>query len=1078
MDHNKKKFIKEEIDAVKHSPWGFFVKKWRLTMVALIAIAIGGVLSLVSMPLESDPEVKIPIGMVTTVFPGASPSDVEELVTDKLETQLKTLDDLKLLTSSSSEGISSVVVEFEASADVTESIRQLRDKVDDAISDFPTEANDPFITEIRTNDLPIITFSLLGNLTPSEFEDFGEKLQDELEGVRGVSKAVISGIEDKEMQVLIDIKALEGFKLTLNEIAQATARNHLDFPMGNILTQGFYYQASLKGQLKDEEDLKNLPIANRNGQNIYLKDIAEVREVFGEKNSITKIYQSATGVYRPSVTLQVFKKTGASIIDMTDDAKEAVEKFQRDVLPPSTEILITGDNSAFIREDIGTLGRSGIQVVTIIFILLFVALGLKEAVLAALSIPFIFFISFIVLYLTGETFNFLVLFSLIISIGLIVDTSIIMMEGVHENLKDKKLDATDSALLAIKTYKAPLISSTLTTISAFVPMALMPGIMGQYMSHIPRTVTVTLFASLFVATFLLPGMAAHLFRNFKHEDIKPALLDRFMIPFQKWYGKKIHGILESKRKRRTWVIGMVVTSLIAISFPFVGIMQVQMFPKWDGDYFTVEIEGPLGSTLEDTLKIAEELEQYIPDLPEIDNFVTIVGGGALAITSEGPGVGIGGATSSNKASITVNLVEKKHRKFKAYAISDIYRQKTEHVQGAKIKINDLQTGPPVGADVEVRITGENLQELEDFAMIVKGELEQVEGARDEDIDVDHGTGEFHFNVKREQLEFYNLSVVQLATELRSAVFGSNSVEIIKSGEEIPIIVRLDFRDEACTSNQINQLLSKRDKVTICNLNPKNIDQIKRLLIATPKGQVPLSELVEVSLEPTITTIRHRDTDKVVNVKANAEQGYLAEDIRQSLEDRLSEIELPRGMTLEFGGEFQEMTESFNSLFSAMYVGLILISFILVLQFNSFRQPLIIIFTLPLAMIGVFFGLTAIGHNFSFPAFIGIIALMGVVVNDAIVLIDRINNNIRAGMKKVEAIVQSGKERLQPIFLTTITTATGVLPLVWAGSFWVDMAWAIFFGIIFATTLTLVMVPIFYNALESGKELEAIKHAED
>ncbi len=1071
------KFIQSQIDSVKHSPWGFFVKKWRLAMVALIAIAIGGFLSLVSMPLESDPEVEIPIGLVSVSFPGATPSDVEELVTDKMETHLKTLDNLKLLTSSSSDSFSSIVVEFEASADLTDSIRQLRDKVENAKTDLPEEANDPTVSEIRTNDIPIITFSLLGNLTPNEFESFADELEEKLEGIHGVSKAVVSGIENKEMQVLIDIKALEGYKLSLGEVTQAIQRNHVDFPMGNVLIKDFYYQTSLKGQLENADDLLNLPITNREGRNIYLKDIAEVREVFGKKNSITKIYQESTGTFRPSVTIQVFKKTGASIIEMTDEAKEVVEKFEREVLPPSTEILTTGDNSVFIREDIQTLCKSGIQVIAIIFILLFVALGTKEAILAALGIPFIFFISFIALYLTGETFNFLVLFSLIISLGLIVDTSIIMMEGVHENLRDKKLNSTDSALLAIRTYKTPLISSTFTTISAFIPMALMPGIMGEYMSHIPRTVTITLFASLFVATFLLPGMAAHLFRNFKHEESKPPLLDRFMTPLRKWYGEKITNILHSKTKRRTWVIGMILTSIVAVSFPFVGIMKVQMFPKWDGDYFTVEIDGPLGSKLEDTLAIAEELEKYIVELPELDNFVTIAGGGALAITSGHDGGGVGGTTSSNKASITVNLLEKKQRTLKAYEISEMFRQQVKHVQGAKITINDLQTGPPTGADVEVRITGDNFEELEGFAKVVENELRQVEGARDEDIDVQHGTGEFHFNIKREQLEFYKLSVIQLATELRTAVYGSNSVKIIKSGDETPIVVRLDFRDESCTNDKMNQLLSKRDQLTLCDLNPKNIDQIKRLLITTQKGQVPLSELVEVSLEPTITTIRHRDTDTVVNVKAYAETGYLAEDIRRDLQDRLDNVKIPDGITLDFGGEFQEMQESFNSLFSAMYVGLILIIFILVLQFNSFRQPLIIIFTLPLAFIGVFFGMAAIGRNFSFPAFIGVVALMGVVVNDAIILIDRINNNIRAGRKKVEAIIQSGKERLQPIFLTTITTATGVLPLVWAGSFWVDMAWAIFFGIIFATVLTLVMVPIFYNALESGKELEMIKEDE-
>lgn len=1068
--------LKKQIDSVRHSPWGFLVERWRLTLVALIAIVFAGIIGLVSMPLESDPEVKIPIGLVTVPFPGASPSDVEELVTDKMETELKTLDNIKLLTSTSSEGISSLVVEFEASADITESIRKLRDKVSEAKSSLPTEAEDPIVTEIRTNDVPIITFSLIGNLTPFEFKTYGEDLQDKLEGIYGVSKATLSGIEDKEVQVLVDVNALEGYKLSLSQVVNAIQTNHVDFPIGNILTQGFYYQISLKGQLETAEDIQNLPIANRNGRNIFLKDVATVREVFSERRTITRNYDVDSKEYRSSITLQVFKKTGANLIEIDDAAKAEVERYKEENLPPSVDVRITGDNSEFVREDIGTLSQSGLQSITMIFFLLFIALGAKEAILAAISIPLIFFISFLTLYLSGETFNFLVLFSLILSVGLIVDTSIVMMEGVHDNLKNKKMKSSDAAYMAIRMYRNPLIASTLTTISAFIPMALMPGIIGQYMSHIPRTVTITLAASLIVATIILPGMASHLFRNYDPKKTKEPLMSRFMKPAQNWYEKKIRHVLESKMKRRLWVFGMIMASFAAISLPFIGVMKIQMWPKWDGDYFTVSIEGPAGSTLEDTLKLTESVEKKIEGLPELDNFVTIVGGNAIAITSDGPGASLGGATSFNRASITVNLLKKKFRTMKAFEVSEILRNDVRSITGATITVEDLQTGPPSGSDVEVRLTGKNNANLQTAAKIVENELASIEGARDTDSDVERGTGEFHFNLKRDRLEFYGISALQVASELRTAVFGNSSVKIIKEGDETPIVVRLDFRDPACSGDPKNILLERRDQVTLCRINPENIDQLNRLLINTPKGQVPVSELISVSINPSISTIRHRDSERIVNVRAYAKEGFIAEDIRQSLQEKISGTDLPDGVTVDFGGEFEEQQESFNSLWKAMYVGLILIVFILVLQFNSFRQPFIIIFTLPLALIGVFFGLAAVGRNFSFPGFIGIVALMGVVVNDAIVLIDQINNNVRDGMKKVAAITQAGKDRLQPIFLTTITTATGVLPLVFASSFWTDLALSIFFGILFATVLTLVMVPIFYNALENKKELDEVMHS--
>lgn len=1077
MSIRKKEVIEQHLEEIRHSPWAFFVNKWRLTLVMLIAIIAGGLIGLTSMPLESDPEIEIPIGVVTTVFPGASPADVEELVTDKLETELNTLDDLKLLTSTSSEGISSIVVEFEASADVTESIRTLRDQVSDTRPKLPEEAEDPIVSEVRSNDYPIITFSLIGNLTPAEFEEFGEDLQEELESIQGVSQVFLSGIQQKQMQVLIDIQALEGLSLSVGEVVQAIQANHVDFPIGSILTQDFFYQASLKGQLESEEDLLNLPIKSREGRNIFLKDIAEVREVFGERSTITKIYQTEDDTIRSSVNLQVFKKTGGNIIDIADTAKEVVEAFRKENLPPSMSVLVTGDNSSFVRQDVNTLGVSGLQVIFLIFILLFIALGLKEAVLAGMSIPFIFFVSFAILFLSGSSINFLVLFSLILAVGLIVDTAIIMMEGVHENLKDKKLGAHESALLAIYTYRKPLISSTLTTISAFIPMALIPGVVGQFMAFIPRTITITLIASLFVSLLLLPAVAARIFKNIDHGKLKPALIDRFMNPARSWYEKMIRSVLSSKRKRRSIVAGMILTSMIAISFPFVGIMKIQMWPKWDGDYFIVEIEGPLNSKLEDTFAIAEKMDPMIQSLPEVINYVTIAGGTGLGFTDEDFGASLGGSAPAHRASITINLVPNQEREYKAFEISEMLRKQVKSITEARIEVKDIQTGPPQGAGVEVRLIGDDLDDLETYSDVVARELKQVEGARDVDQDIRHGAGEFEFTLKRDQLEFYGLSASQLATELRSAVFGSDFIKIVKNGEETPIVVRLDFREEACKADPMTQLLEKRDDLTLCNLNPKNLDQIKRLLINTPKGQVPLSELVDASLGASITSIRHRDTDRIASVRAFESEGFLAEDIRQRLQERLINSPAPEGVRVEFGGEFQEAQENFNSLFTAMYVGLILITIILVLQFNSFRQPFIILFTLPLALIGVFFGLTLIGRNFSFPGFIGIVALMGIVVNDAIVLIDRINNNIRAGMKKLDAIVQSGKERLQPIFLTTVTTAIGILPLVWASSFWADLALAIFFGIIFATVLTLVMVPIFYNALESGKELEVIKDDE-
>ncbi|QQR83037.1 efflux RND transporter permease subunit [Candidatus Peregrinibacteria bacterium] len=393
---------KAQIDSVRHSFWAFFINNWRVTLVVLFGLIVGGYFGLTLLPQESDPEVKIPIGTVTTIYPGASPADVEELITDKIERRLKSLDHLKRITSSSLEGVSSIVVEFEASADLDQSIRELRDEVDLVKSDLPEDVEDPAVLQIRASDVPIVTLSLVGNFPPESFKIWGEELEDRIESINGVSKVNLSGVEQKEMQVLINVQKLEGYGFSLNQVVNAIQSHHIDFPIGNILTDKLYYQASLKGQMKTARELMDLPIANVSGSNVYLRDVAEVREVFKESTNKTRLYQADTQTYKQSITLQVYKKTGANIIEVVEAAKAEAFAYQKEALPPSTDILVTGDNSEFIREDLTTLSRSGLQSVLIIFFTLFFALGLKEGLLAALSIPLIFLITFLVLLLVGK----------------------------------------------------------------------------------------------------------------------------------------------------------------------------------------------------------------------------------------------------------------------------------------------------------------------------------------------------------------------------------------------------------------------------------------------------------------------------------------------------------------------------------------------------------------------------------------------------------------------------------------------------------------------------------------------------
>lgn len=1048
--------------------WSFFVNNWRVTMLAIGSITVVGIASLVGLPIESDPEVKIPIAVVSTAYPGASPADIENLVTDKLEEKLINLDNLESITSSSTEGLSSITIEFDAKADLTESIRDLRDEVDNAKSSLPEDASDPMVLEISLSDAPIITVSLLANLPPDDLKLYGEALQDMLEGISGVSEVVLSGLEQEEMQVLVDIQKLEGYGLSLSGIVNTISANHIDFPIGNILTDGYYYQASIKGQFDTADELLNLPIANRNNQNIFLRDVAHVREAFAETSSTASIYTHADKQYNDSVTLQVKKKTGANITELTGKIKSEVEKYKSEELPPNVNILVTNDESERIQEDIETLGRSAVQTMLIIFAVLFLAIGVKEALLVGFAIPLIFLLAFTGLSAAGETLNTLVLFSLILSLGLIVDTSIVIMEGVYEHIKEDGMKGHDAALAAIKTYRSPLIAGTLTTVSVFFPMMMMTGIMGEFIKHIPITIVITLLSSLFIAIFLLSAVSARVFKNHDHEKQKAKkhkpYLSYLVDPLRTWYVEKIRIVLNSKVKSRTWVFGMIIAFALSMMLPISGMLKIQMFPQVDMGYFTVNIELPAGASLQDTTKVAEKIGVLVETLPELDNFITIVGQAGAASSSRIKTGGSAGGSSSNLANITINLTAKESRDLKSYEIAPFLRTKVATITDAKVELRELASGPPSGAPVEVRIKGDDIDLLNATANIVINNIESIPGARDVTSDTDTGTGEFHFTLKRDQLNYYGVSATAVAMELRTAVYGNDSVKIVRGGEETPITISLDFRTEECKNNDQIQLLEIRDRKTICQNDPQDISQIKNLQIPTPKGLIPVSELAEIELKPAITTIRHNQTDRVVTVSGYTEGDVLPVEIMEAFEEKAKNIDLPVGVTLQIGGEQEDTMESFQSLGVAMIFGIFMIIIILVLQFDSYKQPLIILMTLPLSLIGVFVGLTLLGRNFSFPGFIGIVALAGVVVNDAIVLIDRINQNVRNGMPKAEAVVLSGGERLQPIILTTITTAAGVLPLAFSNEMWGDLAWTIAIGITCATILTLVMVPIFYNAI--------------
>ncbi len=1025
----------------------FFVNRWRVTYLLIISSIIFGAVSLADLPQESEPEVEIPMAVVTVSYPGAAPSDMENLVTRKVEDKIDTLDNIEEITSNTRLGLTNITVEFEADADIDESIRDLKDKMDEVKADLPDNAEDPVVMEIRMSDSAIITFSLAGKgISEERLSDFAEDIETNLERISGVSKVELLGQRDKEIQVLLDRQKIESLGLSAGQIVQKIQTAHLDFPIGEAIIDGINISLRLDGEFEGAEDLKKLPLITTEQGTVFLEDVASIKETREKETSISMLALNNQEAEK-TISLQVFKKTGGNIIDITDNAKAEIERMKKEEeLPSSLEVEVSNDNSKFIRDDLDRLVNNAFQTIIIVTLFIWLAMGWREAIIAGLTIPLTFLLTFFVLSLLDQTLNSMTLFALVLSLGLIVDNTIVITEGIFDNLRIKKLPAKEAALNSARTFWSPITSGTLTTVSAFVPMLLVSGILGEYLSIIPITVGSTLMWSLVVALFFVPTVATSIFKNLKTHSFKEAF---FIHKLKEILRKILNTLLKHKWKRRSLYLTM--ASLLAGVFALVGagLVLPDMFPSYDADYFNINIEMPPGTKLERTYEEALQVEEIVKDTPYLDNYFFAIGAGAIASTDM---MSAGGSSSANEASFTVNLIPAKERDTASYEIANQIREQIQEIKTpGKITLEELQAGPPSGKDVEVRIFGDNLEEMEVFAKKVKKELENTEGAIEVEDDISLSSGEFVFSFNRERMDYFGLSASDVANEIRTAVFGTEAADIARGDDDIKINVSVDWQN--------------KDEI------PTTIEEIENLKLITPKGEkISIGDIADISIEQGFSVIRRQDKKKIVRIQSDIKVGENATVVLGRLEKRVKEnLIVPNDMEIEYGGSTEDIDESFGDLFNSMIVAVILIAFILILQFQSFSQPFIILFALPLSLIGVIGGFFLIGWSISFPTFIGIVSLSGIVINDAIVLIDRIRENRKEDMPLRESIIDAALSRMKPIFLTSLTTIFGILPLALSDQTWGGLGFAIVFGLAFSTILTLIVIPNLYYTFEHRAE---------
>ena len=1055
-NNKERERVLKKIEKFEKSPWSFLIRKNRLTYLIIAFLIIFGIITIEELPRELNPEVEIPFAIVSSAYPGASPLNVEQQVTKEIETEISGLSGIKKINSTSSSGLSLITVEFEASEDIDKSIRALKDEVDKAKSDLPDDATDPIVSEISFADQAIFSVVLAGDEDVSELKQYAENLQKKLEGIPDVSEVKLIGGRNRVFKVDVDPQKISDKGLSVNAVLNVLRSNHLDFPAGEIEVDNLSYNVRVEGKIETIDELANIVIGSVENAPIYLADVAEINDSFVDESSRSRFAFGGQEAI-DAVTLQVFKKTGGDITKVAETAREITENGRGVDYPKDLRAEVTLDQSNYIKESINSLLRNGLGTVLIVFALLFFFLGWKEALIAGLSIPFSFFIAFIAMASLGESLNFLSLFSLVLALGLLVDSAIVIVEGMYQKIAQLRLTGYQAAIATAEEYSSALLSGMLTTVAVFVPLMFVIGIIGQFIRTIPVVINVTLIAALFVALSIIPAVGALFLNPYKTSKFKTSKngrgwflkfcrflkfkctpksrKDRLANKVFQYLADKYYDFLPkviSTAKIRRIILGSVwVLFAVSIGLVAIGFIKIEAFTSSDSEYFTVNIEMPEGTQLEETDTVVKKAEEVIKQEENIINYTSSIG------SSSSSNIG-GGSGGESNAFIYANLTKTGERdRTSTEIIENINQDLKKNITEAKFSFIQEESGPPSGSAVDLRVVGEDLNILENLAENIKSELNQIEGVVSSDTSINFSPGEIVFIPNKELLAQKNLSVSTIGLELNKGISRDRNLKIdANDGEEVKVDLGYD------------------------NEKFNSVESVESFLITAPNGQAyALSELGEVKLQAALSSIRREDEERVVNVTADVKGANVAL-VNEELQKRIDEnIEIPEDYQIKFGGENEDTMEAFKDMFMKMIIGIILILFVLIIQFNSYKQVFIILSTIPLAMIGVFFGMGLAGLTMDFPAFIGLISLVGIVVNNAIILIDQINKELARGKLLIEATRKAGYTRMRPIILTSITTIMGLLPLSILEPVWRNMGFTIIFGLIFGTFLTLFIVPI-------------------
>ena len=1022
---------------------GYAINNRSFVWMVVIFLTIMGARAFLTMPRTENPEVTVPGSSIIVLMPGASSIDLEKMVALPVEEALNELEDIHLISSAVRDGLAVVSVEFEYSTDAEEKYDEVVQKVNSIRNSLPEEILQLDMWQWSITDMNMMQLALIStHASYAEMEETAEELRERVEKISNIRKVTYYGLPGQEIHIHLDFEKMALVNTSLDHIVRAIETNNVNIPGGDVKLGPMSLGVKSSGSFQDLDEIRNCVVNSYRGRLIYLRDVARVEFGYEEQNHLTRygtgIRDTASEGGQRAIFIGIGQKEGLNVLATAEELIPVIEEFRAEI-PEGMELEVVYNQPTTVRNRINGFVNNLLQGMILVAILIFISLGFRSSILVALAIPLSLTIGLGFVNLAGFGLQQISIAGLVVVLGMLVDNSIVMVENINRFIQ-LGYNRREASIKAASEIGWPVISATLTTILAFVPIAAMPDQAGEFIKSLPITIMITLTVSLVIALTFTPMITSSMFRERGDTPARARGVGRVIAwIIEKPFRRSLKVAL--KRPGVTLLLALIYLGGATWMFRYVGI---SFFPKAQQPNLMIQATLPEGSSLDRTDQVARYMESVLDTMPEVKYYATNVGHGNPRIYYNV----FPRRYDARFAEVYVELFE-----YDAGSFPDLLerlRNEFNSRPGVRIRVKEFEQGPPFEAPVQIYLTGDDL----DILRQISGDVEDIIGDQPGAFNIDNQfvktNTELLFHINKEKANMLGVPVIEIDRTIRTAVTGIGISKFRdKSGEEYSILLKMDHGGEF------------------------GVEDLDHVYVSSLSGrQIQLKQFVDLKMQQVPSSISRFDMERTAEILADVRNGFTLDEVMEPIMERLEQYPMPEGYNYHIGGELESRSDSFDGMTNAILIAVVSIFSVLVLQFRSFKQPLIVFLAIPFAFTGMIWALLVTGNTFSFLAFVGLTSLVGIVVNNSIILVDYINVLRKRGESLQDALQVAAETRLTPIVLTALTTIGGLLPLtLQGGSMWAPMGWTIIGGLLVSTVLILIIVPVAYKLLERERVRE-------